>query len=413
MDKNRKTHNPVEHFWWALTLALLLSVALPTNAQTTGQAPLPEPTRQTPPPSPAPPVNTMPEPLPGPSPSVPPDNGITRPELAAMGQFLEGHPEIAEQLEKDPSLINSKSFIDSHPELQEFLQSHPGVREEFSENPNAFMQAENRFEHYEASHDHITPQEVASMDRFLDKHPEITEALRKSPWLIDDQSFINSHPELKEYLQSHPGVRQAFDENPNAFMRDENRYDQQGDRDHDRDRDDITRRQLATMDRFLDSHPEIAEQLRKDPSLINSKQFVNNHPQLQEFLQSHPEVREEFKENPNAFMQAENRFDRHEDRNQGGDWDRDRREMGSFGEFLRGHSSTADALSKDPTLANNREFLATHSDLRDYLQAHPGMQQQLASNPQAVMTSPALAGNATMPGKGSTTTPSMKPDLPK
>jgi len=63
---------------------------------------------------------------------------------------------------------------------------------------------------------------------------------------------------------------------------------------------DTTRRELAEMDRFLDGHPEVAEQLRKDPSLINNQEFVEKHPELREFLQNHPGVREEFRENPNA-----------------------------------------------------------------------------------------------------------------
>src|SRR6476660_8128451 len=84
----------------------------------------------------------------------------------------------------------------------------------------------------------------------------------------------------------HPGIREEFTENPNAFMRQEQRYERREDsegRNRGGDRD-ITREQLATMDRFMDSHPEIAEQLRKDPSLINNKQFVENNPALQEIL---------------------------------------------------------------------------------------------------------------------------------
>src|SRR6202040_304548 len=76
---------------------------------------------------------------------------------------------------------------------------------------------------------------------------------------------------------------------------------------------DVTRRQVAEMDRFLDKHPELAEQLRKDPSLIRNREFVENHPALQEYLQSHPEVREEFRENPSAFMRREERYDRRTD----------------------------------------------------------------------------------------------------
>src|SRR5260370_40621767 len=116
---------------------------------------------------------------------------------------------------------------------------------------------------------------------------------------------------------------------------------------------DTTRRELAEMDRFLDGHPEVAEQLRKDPSLINNQEFVEKHPELREFLQNHPAVREEFRENPNAFMRQENRYDRREgdgghghgistgdrgDRNRMVDAD-GRGELASFGQFRGGHSN--------------------------------------------------------------------------
>ncbi len=316
METNRKIHyhRQLSHLFATLMLALLVSVALPTKAQTT-PAEQPQPT-----PAPAPPIGKLP-------PSLPRDHDITRQELAEMDSFLDSHPEIAEQLRKDPSLIDNRKFVDDHPELRAFLQSHPRIREEFIENPNAFMRAEDRYDRGES-------------------------------------------------------------------------------------RGDITRQELASMDRFLDSHPEIAEQLRKDPSLIDNRKFVADHPELREFLQQHPEIREEFRENPNAFMRAEDRYDRREDAHNGSDRDRDRREIGSFGEFLRRHSTCADALSQNPSLANNREFLESNPDLRDYLQAHPAVQQQLAANPQAVMSSPALAGaGTTMPRKGMTTPPKLEENM--
>src|SRR5712664_4588452 len=53
--------------------------------------------------------------------------------------------------------------------------------------------------------------------------------------------------------------------------------------------DNDTRRwQIANMDKFLDSHPELEEQLRKDPSLIRNDEFVEKHPALQQYLQEHP-----------------------------------------------------------------------------------------------------------------------------
>lgn len=291
-----------------------------------------------------------------------------------------------------------------------------------------------------------TREELSEMDNFLDGHPEIAEQLRKDPSLINKREFVENHPALQEYLQKHPGVRNEFRENPNAFMHQENRYDRAEDR-RGGDRD-ITRRQLAEMDRFLDKHPETAEQLRKDPSLINNRQFVQNHPGLQEYLQNHPGVREEITENPNAFMHREQRYDRREDAREDRFGDRDGRvgtgdrddriatgdpddhnhiahhdrdsmqvhgvdrddhnELTSFGQFLGGHSNMAAQLSKDPSLANNKEYLSTHPELQEYLKAHPGVSQQLGQNPQAVMSSNVVQQSTTTTGTP-TAMPKTKP----
>jgi YHS domain-containing protein len=406
-----------------LAFAMLFWTGTPASGQTAST-----PDRQTMPPQAMPPEQTMPPQHEG-------DNDTTRRELAEMDRFLDGHPEVAEQLRKDPSLINNQEFVEKHPELREFLQNHPGVREEFRENPNAFMRQENRYERHEGDDrdrdrdrdrrdGDTTRRELASMDRFMDGHPEIAEQLRKDPSLINNREFVENHPALQQYLQSHPEVREEFKENPSAFMRQENRYERHEGDDRDRGRrdGDTTRRELASMDRFMDGHPEIAEQLRKDPSLVKNREFVENHPALQEYLQSHPEVREEFKENPNAFMRQENRYDRREDdrdrghgistgdrkdRNRMGNPD-GRGELTSFGQFLGGHSTVAEQLSKDPSLANNKEYLANHPELGEYLKAHPAVTQQLSENPQAVMSSNWVMQSSSTAGK--TTPPKGKPN---
>jgi hypothetical protein len=303
------------------------------------------------------------------------DQDVTRRELANMDRFLDSHPEIAEQLRKDPSLVDNKEFVQSHPEFQKFLADHPGVREQFKEHPDAFMRDEERFDRRDND---VTRRELANMDRFLDSHPEIAEQLRKDPSLVDNKEFVQSHPALQQFLADHPGVREEFKENPNAFMRDEERFDRHQD-------NDVTRAELATMGRFLDSHPEIAEQLRKDPSLVDNKEFMQSHPALQQFLAEHPEVREQYKENPNAFMRDEERFDRREDRGRGSNVTRG--EMASFNEFLEGHGNIAGELSKNPALANNQEYLENHPELKDYLQTHPQVHEELSANPQAFLQS--------------------------
>lgn len=179
----------------------------------------------------------------------------------------------------------------------------------------------------------ITNGELANMDRFLDRHPEIAEQSHKNPSLVNNREFVENHPALQQFLQDHPLVRQEVRENPNTFLGQEDRYER-----HDDSRDrDATRGEMASMDRFMDHHPEIAEQLRKNPSLVNNREFLENHPALQAYLQDHPEVREEIRENPNAFMRQEDRYDRRED-------DRDRGESATgYGDRDRKESATGDA----------------------------------------------------------------------
>ena len=361
-----------------------------------------------------------------------PENDTTIRDLASFDMFMDAHAEIAEQVRKDPSLVRNQEFVKSHPALQEYIQAHPGVTEEIRENPSAFMHQEQRFERGEET------REFASLDQFLDSHPEIAEQVRKDPALVNDKEFVEKHPALAEYLQTHAGVAQQWRQNPNTFMRQEQGFEQQenglesrGDR-----RDgDIPRTQLASLDRFLDSHPEIAEQLRKDPSLVNDKKFVEHHPELRTYLQQNPGVREEFRENPNAFMHQEQRFDRREDRLEprGQDFDRGRgferdqgferkqgfehnnngfdrdasHEAASFGQFLGVHANIAAQVSQDPTLLNNKEFMETHPELQDYLKSHPAAQAQLQQNPQAFLQS---AQQATKPAAK---TPSLPRPLQK
>ncbi len=326
-------------------------------------------------------------------------NDVTRGELTNMDHFMDTHPEIAEQLRKDPSLVDNKQFVSSHPALQEFLANHPGVREEYKENPNGFMHQEERFDRREDRRD------LANMDRFMDGHPEIAEQLRKDPSLVDNKQFVSSHPALQRFLDSYPAVREEYKENPNAFMHQEERYDQREDM---RNRD-VTRGELANMDHFMDSHPEVAEQLRKDPSLVDNKQFVSSHPALQEFLANHPGVREEYKENPTAFMHQEDRFDARENSGMRRDHDVTGGEISSFHEFLEGHGTIAGELSKNPSLANNQEYLENHPALRSYLQANPNVHEELNENPQSFVKS---AQQFETPSKGvpkpMTTDPKMK-----
>src|SRR5437879_13647732 len=75
---------------------------------------------------------------------------------------------------------------------------------------------------------------------------------------------------------------------------------------------DITRREPRNYDQYLDSHPEVAEALRKDPNLINNPNWVSKHQELKDWLEDHPNAREELKENQTAFIHREKSFEKQE-----------------------------------------------------------------------------------------------------
>lgn len=372
------------------------------------------------------------------------DNDTTRAELARFDQFLDSHREVADQLRRDPSLVNSQQFLDAHPALQTFLQDHPGIREEITENPNAFMRQENRFDRREdARNRDATRGQLAAFDQFLDNHREVSEQLRRDPSLVKNQQFVENHPALQTFLQEHPEIRTEITQNPNAFMAQEQRFDRREDAANQGMRDrDTTRAELARFDQFLDGHREISEQLRKDPSLVKNQQFVENHPALQTYLQQHPAIRTEITQDPNAFMRQEDRFDRRENATNQGTRDRDdarrfdnnrqdsnrqdadnrqdrdvrdrdanrddarrsddrRQDTGnrqpmrdrdathgqvvSFDQFLDKHREIDEQVRRDPSLLKNQQFLDTHPALQSFLQAHQGVRAEVTENPNAFM----------------------------
>jgi hypothetical protein len=346
-----------------------------------------------------------------PAPTAPGDD-ITRRDLARFDQFLDTHREIADQLRKTPSLIDDPQFLQSHPELNAYLQDHPSVKQEISQHPDTFMSLEDRYGHdrdlrdrdaggqdrdadrRDANRDNDR-RDVASFDRFLDEHREIAEQVRKDPSLLDNRDFVRNHAALQTYLQDNPGVRDQIRQDPNAFMRQEDAYDRDlnmRDRDaggptRDPDRGDMTnrdndRRDVASFDRFLDGHREIAEQVRKDPSLLDNRDFVRDHAALQTYLQDNPGVRDQIRQDPSAFMRQEDAYNRDSNVH---DRDRDpmHDHMADFGGFLRSHSDVQRDVSRDPSCVKDNRYVQNHADLNAYLNAHPDVRAELMANPQS------------------------------
>jgi hypothetical protein len=335
---------------------------------------------------------------------------ITRRDLARFDQFLDSHREIADQLRKTPSLIDDPQFLQGHPELSAYLQEHPSVKQEISARPDTFMKLEDLYARdanlrdRDAGQDrdagrrdaanHGDRRDMANFDRFLDDHREIAEQVRKDPSLLDNRNFVQNHPALQTYFQDNPGVRDQLRQDPNAFMRQEDAYDRDSNM---RDRDAF-RRNVAEFDRFLDGHREIAEQVRKDPSLLDNRNFVRDHPALQTYFQDNPGVRDQLRQDPNAFMRQEDAYDRDSNMR---DRDPMHDHMADFGGFLRGHSDVQRDLSRDPSVVKDHEYVQDHAELNAYLNAHPDVRDELMANPQSFVRGAQQFDNASPGGTSS------------
>ncbi len=151
---------------------------------------------------------------------------ISRGELRAFDGYLDSHPTIAEQLRRDPSLINDPNYLKANPGLRDFLRDHPNTTRELKETPNYFMQRERAFDRRAGDND-ITRTELRNFDNYLDSHPEVAKDLQKNPRLIDDPKYIAAHPGMKEWLDHHPNTRRELRENAKTFMARERGYEKQ------------------------------------------------------------------------------------------------------------------------------------------------------------------------------------------
>lgn len=58
----------------------------------------------------------------------------------------------------------------------------------------------------------------------------------------------------------------------------------------------------GALDRFLDAHPEIQNDVLSEPQRVNDPNYVHDRPELQAFLESHPQV----KADPRSFISPAN-----------------------------------------------------------------------------------------------------------
>lgn len=145
--------------------------------------------------------------------------------------------------------------------------------------------------------DDLTRRELRNLHEFLEDHPRVAEQLRNNPSIVNDRRWVARHDNLEAFLRDNPRIRRELRENPGRVMAWERNMNARAD--------------MRKFDRFLDSHPRVAERLKNNPNLIHDRRFVENHPDFEQFLRDNPDMRREFQARPHAFMERAERYDRY------------------------------------------------------------------------------------------------------
>ncbi len=313
-------------------------------------------------------------------------------ETQEFRQFLSNHPWIAGKLRENPTLANDGDFLNGNRELPQFLSGHPYIQSSLKADPKGFML---RMQNFAVPPSPVAPgtpaqaswnpwedtqsrKEMLEFQSFLSSQPGLADTLYNDPSLANNQNFLNQHYDFWEFLNSHPYVQHEFQSNATGFMDEMQRlsapsattpagtWTPSGNQQQ--------RQETQEWVQFMSAHPWIANKLRQNPALANSREFTNDNQPLAQFLNSHPYVQSQFRADPSGFIERAQSLAARG--SQPAAYDPHASDYESLRLFLQNHTWIANQLKDKPSRATSTDFLNENKELRDFLQAHPYLQEQ-------------------------------------
>lgn len=148
-----------------------------------------------------------------------------------------------------------------------------------------------------------------------------------------------------------------------------------------RSSDRVSDRDLRSFDAFLDAHWEAAQELYRDPELINSDRFLRGHAALRDWLDDHQEAARAIEADPRAVIWHERTAARYQEESRSASTRISERDLRSFEDYLDSHDETAQLLYQNPDLINDRRFVRNHDALHDWLEGHREAAAVIQANP--------------------------------
>jgi hypothetical protein len=146
---------------------------------------------------------------------------------------------------------------------------------------------------------------------------------------------------------------------------------------------DITPAEQAKFDKFLDNHPEVADELIQHPGRADGAEFLKNHPAYATFIKDHPKIAASIKAHPREFVEG---FLKREDATA-----ITMTQAKDFGDFLQSHPAIEKDLAADPVKLKEAKFVQNHPELHEFLDKHPGIAGFAAAKPVRLFVRAQLA----------------------
>lgn len=133
-------------------------------------------------------------------------HAVVRQALRELDRFLDHHPLLEDDLRQNRELVSNQDYLKRNPELCDFLKTHPDALVGLKTFPRYFLyrallrQASGPLRYIE----------IAQLKDVFDQQPTIERALDEKPELIRDPTFLQSHPNLREFLVDHPVLGKVF-----------------------------------------------------------------------------------------------------------------------------------------------------------------------------------------------------------
>lgn len=137
--------------------------------------------------------------------------------------FLDSHWETAQELYRDPELVDNKQFLRGHRDLRDWMEEHPDAAEAIRADPRAVIWRERASEGRERSERRsdtmrMSERDLASFESYLDKDWDTAQQLYQNPDLINDRRFVRNHDSLRNWLEDHPDAAEVVQANPHKFL---------------------------------------------------------------------------------------------------------------------------------------------------------------------------------------------------